>query len=225
MKKFYFSLIAILTIICLEIIKYFVNFIAFYSLFAIQIALIILIIVLLYLKIKFKKFLAISLSLILVSIISPITIALCKTVTLPNTFDYVVHAGGGIDNKAYLNSQEGFEKFANSDFNYIEIDFLYTKDKKIVASHLYEHLESYNFNNRPTYEEFKNTLLDSSYHSITFDWLIERLLYYPNIKIIFDTKEKDTIALLKDMVLISQKKILIYFPDLLFRYIVTKITT
>ncbi len=66
MKNFYLCLIGLIIIICLEIAKYFLNYILFYSFLAIQITLIIMIIVLFLLKIKLKKSIITSLSLVLI---------------------------------------------------------------------------------------------------------------------------------------------------------------
>ena len=107
---------------------------------------------------------------------------------------------GGISNIQYLNSKEGFLQYANDGCTIMEIDFLYTSDGEIVGSHLFEHLDGFSFNNRPTLEEFENTKLEGKFLGITFDWLIEQLENFPEIRIIFDSKENDTLSLLEDMV-------------------------
>ncbi len=114
--------------------------------------------------------------------------------------------GGGNNGYNYLNSKEIFTDYANKGIEYIELDFLYTSDNYIVASHNFEHYDEFNFDNRPSLEEFEENLIFGRYSGITYDWLIEELRLYPDIKIVFDTKEKYPFKLLTDMVDIAKEK-------------------
>lgn len=103
---------------------------------------------------------------------------------------YVIHAGGAQDDVTYLNCQEGFLNHINQGYTLIELDFLLTKDEQVICSHLLEHTD-YSFENRPTLSEFENLTMLDKFHPITLDWLIETLEMYPDVKIVFDTKEND----------------------------------
>lgn len=110
----------------------------------------------------------------------------------------VVHAGGGIDDLAYLNSQEGFNLFLEKGYKYFEVDFIYTSDNVLVCSHKFDHIDNYSFSNRPSFEVFKNSHIAGKYHTITMSWLAEQLEHHKDIKIIFDTKEQDKTQVLID---------------------------
>ncbi len=191
----------------LEIIKYFANFICFYVFSAIQLILFITCTTLLCLgamKGKNKTILSIFLSCVMVCISVPVVYAFANTEK--QSYNSVVHAGGVLGNSVYLNSQEGFMFYANNGYSIIEIDFLYTSDKEIVGSHLFEHLPGFNLENRPTMKEFESAKLDGRYTGITYDWLIEELKMFPDIKVVFDSKEDDSIAILEDMVETAHQK-------------------
>lgn len=127
--------------------------------------------------------------------------------TSKQSFNYVIHAGGGLDGFQYLNCQEGFLKYVEEGQIYIEIDFAYTIDNQIVCSHTFsEHMPEFSMENRPTYEEFKNYMLEGKYHGMTYTWLLEQLKIYQNVKIIFDTKETDTFDLISQMVDIAKEQ-------------------
>lgn len=206
MKKFYITLALIILFVVMEIIKYFVNFVAFYFLFAFQMAIAIACIVLLCLKPKHKIILSTSFVFSLIFLITPILIGLARIEPLPVTFNYVIHAGGGMDGTPYLNSQEGFLQNVQNGQKYIEVDFLYTSDDKIVASHLFEHNDGFNLKNRPTYDEFTSYKLEGKYTGMTFEWLLDQLEIFDDINIIFDTKESDSLSLLQDMVQIASAR-------------------
>ena len=109
--------------------------------------------------------------------------------------------GGGVENKTYLNSEEPFIYYAEKGFEYIELDFLLTLDNQVICSHELENVgQGFSLNHRPTLEEFKNCKVAGEFAGITFEWLIEKLNRYPNVKIIFDSKEKDIFLLLDIMV-------------------------
>lgn len=113
---------------------------------------------------------------------------------------------GGDNTLSYLNSKELFLENVKNGETYIEVDFLFTSDKHIVCSHYFEFFDSYSFQHRPSLEVFENQLLAGKYHGMTYDWLLEQLQIYPNVRIIFDTKEKNSIALLEEMTYLAQQK-------------------
>ncbi len=199
MKKFLILLSFTLIMFICEVGKYFFNYNFFYFALVLQIMGMLLAIWVFSSKKKYNK------------ILSIFSFALCFILSLQNFviltenknetghFEYVVHAGGGLDGKSYLNSQEGFTYYAQSGYKYIELDFLYTSDGEIVGSHYFEFLEGFNFDNPPSLEQFSSTLLHNTYHGITLPWLIQNLKIYEDITIIFDTKEDDCIKMLQTL--------------------------
>lgn len=53
-------------------------------------------------------------------------------------FIYIAHAGGGLNGATYLNTREAFDNASQHGVDYIEVDFHYSKDSVVVASHDYE---------------------------------------------------------------------------------------
>ena len=123
------------------------------------------------------------------------------------TFNYVVHAAGGLDGFEYLNCQEAFLKYFENGQTYIEIDFAFTRDNQVVCTHTFsEHMSEFSLENRPTLEEFENYLLEGKYHGMTYAWLLEQLKTNQDVCIIFDTKEEDSMDLLSQMVKIANEQ-------------------
>ena len=81
----------------------------------------------------------------------------------------------------------------------IEIDFDYTSDHQIVATHEFPNMPPYSMGNRPTLEQFANYKINGKYTGITFGWLVETLKEYPDIKIVTDIKESEQLEMLTDM--------------------------
>ena len=206
MKKFYFCFGSLVAILILEIIKYFSNYIVFYCFFSIQLLFLLVVCGLLFSKIQKKIYLTIAFCFSLIFLATPIICGLAKTSPITSSFSYVIHAGGSMDNKTYLNSQEGFINSIEKDQKYIELDFLYTLDKQTICSHFFEYISGFGMKNRPTLQDFQNCKILNKYNGITFDWLIDQLKCYQDVTIIFDTKEEDSFALLKDMMDYSLKK-------------------
>ena len=119
--------------------------------------------------------------------------------------NFVAHASGGIDNIDYLNCQESFIKSAEKGFKYIELDFVTSSDGEVFCAHTFEHFNGFSFENKPTINQVKNTKLYGKYTPITLDWLFEKLIEYPDIKIIYDTKEDIEIEILNKIISESKK--------------------
>ncbi len=202
-NKFYAVLFITAIIIMLEVALNFCNFIGIYIILVMQLILIVVAIVYVCKGAKHK---IISILLIIFSIIlsySPIIKTLTNSTT--QNYQYVIHGTGEVDGYKYLNSQESFLKYVNAGYTLIEVDFLYTSDNEIVCSHKFEHLGSYNLKNRPTLEEFLNTKLENQYTGMTLTWLLEQLKTYSDVKIVFDSKEDDTITLLEEITQIANE--------------------
>ena len=117
-----------------------------------------------------------------------------------------MQGGGGVEGQQYLNSKEMVVNSIENGRKYIELDFLYTSDKQIVASHEFENLENFSLTIRPTLQEFESQKLYGKYTGVTYEWLLDLLKTYPDITIIFDTKENDSLQILSDMAKIAESK-------------------
>ena len=109
--------------------------------------------------------------------------------------EFVLHAGGGIDGIEYLNCQEAFLESVQEGFSVLELDFMRSADGEIFCEHFFEHYGDYSYENRPTIEQVKNMKLYDKYTPIVLDWLFEKLVEYPNVKIVFDTKDDADLVL------------------------------
>ena len=107
--------------------------------------------------------------------------------------------GGGHKGLNYLNSQEPFIAHAEAGCELIEIDFNYTSDGQIVATHAFPDMPPYSSRKRPTLQQFEAYKIQGKYTGITFAWLVETLKQYPNVKIVTDIKEGNQVNILTDM--------------------------
>lgn len=121
----------------------------------------------------------------------------------PRNVEFVIHAGGSLEQKKYLNCVEGVQYYIENDCKLIELDFLFTSDKEIICSHVFENYEGFSLDNRPTLEQALNTNILNKYSTLTFGNLIEILKQNSDVKIIFDTKEKNDIEIISKMLEIS----------------------
>lgn len=79
-------------------------------------------------------------------------------------------------------------------YKYIEIDFCLSSDNEVICTHYFDHIDNdFSFSNKPTKEKFENSLILGQYHPITFDYLLDKLIEYPDVKIIFDTKDNSNL--------------------------------
>lgn len=123
----------------------------------------------------------------------------------PKQTEFVIHAGGSMENIKYLNCKEGLEKSIDEGNNLIEFDFLFTSDKEIICTHLLEYYEGFSMKNRPTLQQALDTKLAERYTTLTFRQVIETLKIHTNVKIVFDTKESVYTELLNRMLEISNE--------------------
>lgn len=103
----------------------------------------------------------------------------------------VYHALGGIDKQSYTNSRDALEYHLQKGHKVYEVDLSFTTDGVLVCSHLWEALNQGSFSpeNKPTLEQFQNTLICDAYQPLTFQELCKMMKKYPDIYVITDTKE------------------------------------
>lgn len=113
--------------------------------------------------------------------------------------EFVIHAGGSLENKFYLNCVEGVQQYIEQNCKLIELDFIFTSDNEIICSHIFECYQDYSLKNRPSLEQALNTPIFGKYSTLTFSKLIQILKENPDVKIVFDTKEENYIDLVSRM--------------------------
>ena len=128
-----------------------------------------------------------------------ISISLLSNQKIEDSHKFVIHAGGGFNNISYLNSQEGMQHYAEMGYTLFELDFIYTSDNLIACSHIFEHSSAYSFGKRPTYNTFVKDLNKLGFEPINFSFIKTITKLYPNITIIFDTKEVDKLPIFDEV--------------------------
>lgn len=128
---------------------------------------------------------------------------------------YVIHATGGLEGYVYLNSVESFLYYAELGYTYIEIDFMFSADGEVVCTHEFENINGYSVDNRPTHQQFLDSVIHEKYHPLDFDTLCDLLAEYSDIKVVFDSKEQSTTAILEKMIETNNNRI-----DILDRFII-----
>ena len=96
----------------------------------------------------------------------------------------IMHAAGGINDKAYTNSKEALIKSLKRGEKMIELDFMYTKDNYIVCSHNWESTKG----KRVTKNKFLKTKINKKYTPMSLDMVI-RIIGKYKAKLVVDTKE------------------------------------
>ena len=128
---------------------------------------------------------------------------------------FIGHAFYGVDNIDYTNSKEAFKKGYDNGIKIMEVDFLFTSDRKLVLNHFWEDSvwESSN--------DFLNKKVIGKYTSMSLDDLLELMSYYKDVYIVIDTKESeynhgnDLIDVYKEII----NKTVAYDEDLLDKFI------
>ena len=106
----------------------------------------------------------------------------------------VAHAGGGINGKTYTNSLEALDYNVKNGFSYFELDFSFTKDRRLVCIHDWKQ----NFNStfgflpkeKPTLEAFESLVENKSkFEQCTLETLANWMKQNTSAFIITDIKE------------------------------------
>ena len=103
-----------------------------------------------------------------------------------NSLDYILHAGGGVEDLRYLNAQETFKYYYDLGYRYFEYDLKLSTDNRLIGTHAFEHL---NVNTSLfTYEEFKELRLENGYTPVNEEWLVDTLINYNDVTFVIDAK-------------------------------------
>ena len=114
----------------------------------------------------------------------------------------IYHAGGQINGHTYTNSAEAVQKTLSEGNCFIEIDFAYTSDNRLVCVHGWDdvYMEEY----IPTLEEFLSTKIQGKYTPMTAEDLIHIMKENPQMYLITDTKEEDLVSVIADLAELTQ---------------------
>lgn len=122
------------------------------------------------------------------------TTAFAHDAYIDKNMDYVVHAGGEVDGVSGTNSMDALKNSFLYGYRFIELDFNFTSDGKLVCIHDWD-LDYCNTNKKVgqamSYDEFVNAKFDSKYTTVTADSLAKWLNGKPNTYIITDIKESN----------------------------------
>ena len=114
---------------------------------------------------------------------------------------YIAHAMGGVLGITYTNSYEAFLLNYSLGLRVFEADFSLTEDNQVVLLHELGNWESATINGVSvsdysfTYNNFKSSLLNGQFHTLSLEDLLELMVEYPDIYIVTDTKGTDTASI------------------------------
>jgi len=108
----------------------------------------------------------------------------------------VAHAGGGINGKTYTNSLEALDHNIKNGFSYFELDFSFTKDRRLVCIHDWQpnFKRAFGFlpEKMPTLEDFESLVKNKSEFKIcTLATLANWMEKNPSAIIITDIKQEN----------------------------------
>jgi glycerophosphoryl diester phosphodiesterase len=112
----------------------------------------------------------------------------------------VAHAGGGYREQAYTNSYEALNRSTRAGFEYIELDFAYTRDGHLVCIHDWQEsfTRAFGFaaDTVPTLAEFESLVASrAKLENCTLTGLARWMRENPSVTIITDVKERNVAAL------------------------------
>lgn len=99
-------------------------------------------------------------------------------------YHLVAHALGGIDGHRYTNSAEGFKLAYEKGFRVFEIDFILTRDDKLVARHHWDDAPIKHI-------ELMTTKIEGKYTPLDVDGVYNLLSQYDDAYLILDFKAND----------------------------------
>lgn len=104
----------------------------------------------------------------------------------------VIHALGGLDDKTYLNCQEGFEYYYEKGARLFEVDLVKTADEVWVARHDWKNaMGQWDGDGKKVLmaDAFRSTPLYGTYTPLTLEDLFQLLKKYPDAYVMIDCKD------------------------------------
>ena len=139
-----------------------------------------------------------ALNFIIIASIAAASIASTAYAGTIDNMDYIVHAGGQAGDDIGTNSLEAINNSFLYGYRYIEIDFNFTSDGKLVCVHDWD--TDYFRMGKPagkvlSSEEFDNAKVLAKYTTMTAEELAQWLYQKPNTYVITDIKENNIAGL------------------------------
>ena len=124
----------------------------------------------------------------------------------------IAHAGGGIDNNKYTNSQEAIFQSIDSGYKLIEIDLIETSDQKLVGAHDWDHFRNISnccksSNNTPTLNEFNKFKILDNFHTVNYQKINE--IFTNNEDLILVTDKTNNFELINNLFTFDKKRIIV----------------
>ena len=117
----------------------------------------------------------------------------------PKELPRVAHAGGGYKGATYTNSREAIVASLERGFEWIEIDFTWTRDRELVCIHdwngNFTRLFGYETEQALSLQEFKEERSKVSYSLLTIEELAALMVEFPSLVIVSDVKSDSLAAL------------------------------
>lgn len=136
-------------------------------------------------------------------------------------YHYIAHALGGIDDKTYTNSKEALEYSYSQGNRLMEVDFVITSDKQLVARHRWSDELEDNFSkeNIPNLDTFLSSKILGKYTPVDIKTIILFAMEHPDVYFITDIKsyKKEMIDMLKAIEETSRE---LGFTDFTKRFII-----
>ena len=108
---------------------------------------------------------------------------------------YIAHAMGGVDKRVYTNSLEAFETNYKMGYRVFEVDITFSVENEPILLHSWgsEGLRKLGLptawdKNRPTKEQFENTLVNGMYNSLSFEDACKLMKKYKDVTLVLDAK-------------------------------------
>lgn len=125
----------------------------------------------------------------------------------------IYHAGGVVDGVTYTNSREAIEQTLSRGDMLLEIDFLFTSDGHLVCLHEWKNL--YGMTRACSLEKFQSLRIYGRFTTITAEEFIDYMREYPDLYLIVDTKEKDSVAVVAELLRLCD-----YQDDIARRFVI-----
>ena len=128
----------------------------------------------------------------------------------------IYHACGGIRGIDYTNSREALLSCLSENAHFIEVDFSFTSDGRLVCMHDWDNSS---FDNEiPNYHDFMSSLIYGKYTPLSAEDIISYMSENPELYIIIDTKDSlpevmnNVVSLTSDASVLNRLIIQIYYP-------------
>jgi glycerophosphoryl diester phosphodiesterase len=125
-------------------------------------------------------------------------------------YSLIAHAGGGIDNYTYTNSEEALNNSIKKGFSLIELDMIETSDNQLVAAHdwkLFRKISSCCKDEIPDLNEFNSSVILNKYTPLDTNKINE--IFEKNKKLILVIDKTNNFDLINSSFTFDQSRIIV----------------